>query len=462
MKWKRLIRLAAGLLLFLVRPSAVWAFHNWQRVQLPNGLTLLVVEKPGAPVVSVTLLVNQGATSDPPGKSGLAFLTAHLLAEGTRQRSGDQIVERIAALGGEFVEEVSADFTTLDWPFLKEDLTSALEVLADIVQYPVFPQAAFDQARNARLAEREAEKQETPEALVLRHFFGRGPYGLPLSGDVTSLKQIVREDVIRFYRQAYRPEETVLTAAGDVTLEEIAALVKKDFGDWSAAEKTTDASLSLSIRQEPAALVINRPLVQASVYLTFVSPPAASPDILALSLLSHLLAGSAESRLGQKLREQKGWTYGVRSEVEAWRQTGLFSLTMSVPYEVVLPALEEAVRELVRVRTILVPEEELQRAKQEFPARFYFETESVRDISHFLAVHEAFTRGQEPPDHALAALQRVTAEEVQKVARRYLDPQKAVVTVVGDRQALEKYAPYLIQGKLPQWGSTDSGKEEER
>jgi len=427
----------------------VWAFHNWQRVQLPNGLTLLVVEKPGAPVVSVTLLVNQGATSDPPGKSGRAFLTAHLLAEGTRQRSGDQIVERIAALGGEFVEEVSADFTTLDWPVLKEDLAPALEVLADIVQYPVFPQAAFDQARNAWLAEREAEKQETPEALVLRHFFGRGPYGLPLSGDVTSLKQIVREDVVRFYRQAYRPEETVLTAAGDVTLEEIAALVKKNFGDWPAAEKTAVAAPSLSINEKPAAVVINRPLVQASVYLTFVGTPAASPDTPALSLLSHLLAGSAESRLGQKLREQKEWTYGVHSGVEAWRQTGLFSLAMSVPYEVVLPALEETVREIVRVRTTPVSEEELQRAKQELPARFYFETESVRDISRFLAVHEAFTQGQEPPDHALAALQSVTAEEIQKVARRYLDPQKAVVTVVGDTRAIGQYAPALVQGKLP-------------
>lgn len=281
-------------------------------------------------------------------------------------------------------------------------------------------------------------------------------------GDATSLKQIVREDVSRFHRQAYRPEETVLAAAGNLTLEEIAALVKKDFGNWPAAEKTEEASPALSIRKKPVVLVIDRPLVQASVYLTFVGTPAASPDTPALSLLSHLLADSAESRLGQKLREQKGWTYGVRSGVKAWRQTGLFSLAMSVPYEVVLPALEETIREIVRVQTTLIPEEELERAKQEFPARFYFETENVRDISHFLAVHEAFTQRQEPPDHALAALQRVTAEEVQKVARRYLDPQKAEVTVMGDTRAISQYAPALVQGKLPQWRPTDSGKEEER
>jgi zinc protease len=453
MKWERLIRLAAGLLLFLVRPSAVWAFHNWQRVQLPSGLTLLVVQKPGVPVVSLTLLVKGGASSDPPEKRGIAALTAHLLTEDTHQHSGDEIAERIAALGGEFAKEVSVDFTTLDWAVLKEDLAPALEVLADVVQHPVFPQAAFDRARNTRIVEREAEREDTPETLVLRHFFGSGPYGLPLSGDATSLKQIVREDVVRLYRQAYRPEETVLAAAGDCTLEEIAALVKKDFGNWPAAEKTEDASPSLSIKREPAALVIDRPLVQAGVYLTFVGTPAASPDTLALSLLSHLLAGSAESRLGQKLREQKEWTYGVRSGVEVWRQTGLFSLAMSVPYEVVLPALEETVREIVRVQTTPVPEGELERAKQEFVARFYSETESVQDLSHFLAVHEAYTSGQEPPDHALAALQSVTADEVQRVARTYLDPQKAVVTVVGDGQALKQYAPTLAQGKLPQWDS---------
>ena len=328
-----------------------------------------------------------------------------------------------------------------------------------MVQHPVFPQAALDRARNARLAEREAEKRETPEALVLRHFFAPGPYGLPLSGEVASLKQIVRENVIRFHRHAYRPEETVLAAAGDLTLEEIAALVKKDFGDWPAAEKTEDAPPSLSIKREPAALVINRPLVQASVYLTFVSAPAASPDGPALLLLSNLLAGSAESRLGQTLREQKGWTYGVRSGVEAWRQTGLFSLAMSVPYEVVLPALEETVREIVRVQTTPVPEGELERAKQEFAARFYFETESVRDISHFLAMHGASTSGQEPPDHALTVLRDITTEDIQRVTRTYLDPQKAVVTIVGDPQAVGRYAPALVQGKLPQWDLAPQEKE---
>jgi len=152
MKRKWSICFAAGFLLFLMWPSAVWAFHNWQCMQLPNGLTLLVVQKSGVPVVSLTLLVKRGASNDPSEKRGLASLTAHLLTEGTRQRSGDQIAERIAALGGEFAEEVSADFTTLDWPVLKEDLAPALEMLADMVQHPLFPQAAFDRARVARVA----------------------------------------------------------------------------------------------------------------------------------------------------------------------------------------------------------------------------------------------------------------------------------------------------------------------
>ena len=460
MKQHRLVFPTAGLLFLLGWSSPVWAFHTWKRGQLPNGLTLLVVEKPGAPVVSLTLLVKRGATSDPPDKSGLATLTGHLLTEGTRQRSGEQIDQRIAALGGEFVEDVNFDYTTLDWAVLKEDLAPALEVLADVVQHPVFPPAEFERERTARIAEQQAKKEDTPEDLPVRHWFGTGPYGLPIAGEVASLERIVREDVVRFHRQAYRPETTILAAAGDLTLEDLTALARKYFGNWSVSKKAEEAVPSLSVKREPAALVVNRPLVQASVRLAFVGAPAASPDTPALMLLSQLLAGSAESRLEQKLREQKGWTYGVRSEVESFRQTGLFFIDMSVPYAVVLPALEETLREIARIQTAPMLASELERAKQELAVRFYFKTESVQDLSHFVAMQAASTQGQESPERTLAALRSVTAEEVQRVARTYLDPHGVVVTVVGDAQALEKYAPALAQGKLPQWNSQSGAREQ--
>jgi len=460
MKRHRLCFHTVGLLLLLGWASPVWAFHTWKRVQLPNGLTLVVVEKPGALVASLTLLVKRGATSDPPDKSGLAALTGHLLTEGTSQRSGDQINERITALGREFAEEASFDYTTLDWAVVKEDVAPALEVLADVVQHPVFPPAEFERERTARIAEQQAKKEDTPEDLPVRHWFGTGPYGLPIAGEVASLERIVREDVVRFHRQAYRPEATILAAAGDLTMEDLTALARKYFGNWSVSDKVEEAVPSLSVRREPAALVVNRPLVQASVRLAFVGAPAASPDTPALMLLSQLLAGSAESRLEQKLREQKGWTYGVRSEVESFRQTGLFFIDMSVPYEVVLPALEETLREIARIQTAPMLASELERAKQELAVRFYFKTESVQDLSHFVAMQAASTQGQESPERILVALRSVTAEEVQRVARTYLDPHGVVVTVVGDAQALEKYAPTLAQGKLPQWNSQSGAREQ--
>lgn len=250
---------------------------------------------------------------------------------------------------------------------------------------------------------------------------------------------------------AYRPEETILAAAGDVTLEEITTLAKKYFGHRPAGAKTQDSLPALSVKKESAVLVSNRPLVQAKVRLAFVGAPAASPDAPALSTLSYLLAGSAESRLSQKLREQKAWVYNVWSDAESFRQTGLFLLGMSVPYEVLLPALQETVRGITRLQTEPVPAAELAQAKQELATRFYFGTENVRDIARFLAEHEAYSQGQEPPDHVVESLRQVTAEDIQRVARTYLDPQSAVVTVEGDDQALKKYAPTLAQGELPQW-----------
>src|SRR5581483_5971540 len=280
-------------------------FHTWKRAQLPNGLTLLVVEKPGTQVVSVTLLVKHGATSDPPDKSGLATLTGRLLIEGTRRWSSEQIDQRIAALGGEFVEEVNFDYTTADWAVLKEDLASALGLLADIVRHPVFPPAAVERARTTAIATRQTKTDDTPEALLMRHFFAPGPYGRSPAGEGASLQRMTREDVVRFHQQMYRPEETILAVVGDVTLEELQALAQRYFADWAAPEKPEDTLPIVSVRKEPAALVINRPLVQASVRLVFVGAPATSRDTPVLMLLSQLLAGSAASRLGQNLREQK-------------------------------------------------------------------------------------------------------------------------------------------------------------
>lgn len=463
MKQSRLFFLTVGFLMLLAWPSAGWTFHTWKKERLPNGLTMLVVEKPGAPVVSVTLLVKRGATSDSPDKSGLATLTGHLLTEGTRQRSGEQIDQRVAALGGEFVEDVNFDYVTFDWAVLKEDLAAALELLADVVRNPIFPSAEVERERTAAIAKHQAKTEETPEALLMRHFFAPGPYGRSLSGETAALQQMTREDVVRFHQQTYRPEETVLAAAGDLTLEELEALATKYFADWSAPEKTEVSALpAVSARKEPATLVINRPLVQASVRLVFVGAPAASPDTPALALLSQLLAGSAESRLGQNLREQKRWVYSARSADEPFWQTGLFSIDLSVPYEVILPALQETVREITRLQTEPVSAAELARAKQEFTTRFAFATENVRDISRFVAEREAYTHGQERPDHVVDALRSVTADEVQRVARTYLDPQGAVAVVEGDAQALGKYAPILVRGKLPRWDPARSGKEEER
>jgi len=460
MKQSRLSFLIVGFLVLLAWPSAGRAFHTWKKERLANGLTVLVVEKPGAPVVSVTLLVTHGATNDPPEKRGLASLTGRLLTAGASQRSGEQMTERIAALGGEFVADVSFDSTTLDWTVLKEDLTPALALLADVVQHPVFPPAEVERERKAMMAEHPAKAEEAPTAFLLRHFFGAGSYGVPVSGEAASLTRIKRQDVVQFHRRTYRPEETILATAGAVTLEEVMTLAKKYFGDWSASEKTTESLPTLSVKKEPAVLVANRPLAQATVRLAFVGAPEASPDTPALVLLSYVLAGSAESRLEQKLREQKAWVYDVWSDAESFRQTALFSIGMSVPYEVLLPALEETIRELTRLQAEPVSAAELARAKQELATRFYFETEQVRDISRFAAKHEASTHGREPPDHALDALRSVTADAVQRVARIYLGPRQVVVTVLGDSQAVGKYAPSLAQGKLPSWPLQSEANEQ--
>jgi zinc protease len=419
-------------------------------------MTLLVVEKTDVPAVSLTLLMKHGTTSEPADKNGVATLTARLLKEGTRRWSSEQIAERIATVGGEFVEDINFDYTTFDWAVLKENLAPALELLADVVQHPLFPPGVVERARTASIATRRAETADTPEALLLRYLFAAGPYGRPPLGEVASLKRITRADVVRFHRRMYHPGEIILAAAGDVSLEELKALATQYFADWSPAQKTGTPLSAVSARKETAVLILDRPLVQSGVRLVFVGAPAASPDAPALLLLSYLLGGSADSRLGQNLRERKRWVYSAQCVAEPFWRTGLFYIDLSVPYEVIVPALQEAVHEIVRLRTEPIAVAELARAKQGLTARLAFEVEQVRDITRLVAEHEAYTHGQGRPD-PVQALGRVSADDIQRVARQYLDPRQVVVSVVGDRQAIEKFAPALAAGKLPQWSLPGDG-----
>jgi zinc protease len=438
----------------------VHAFHTWKKELLPNGMTLVVVEKADVPAVSLTLLVRHGATSEPADKKGVAALTAQLLMEGTRQRSGDQIAERIAALGGQFAADTGFDDTTIDWTVLKPDLAQALEILADVVQRPVFPPEAVERKRTATLAEHRGKAGAVLHTVLLQSLLRDSAYGIPTWGETSMLARVAREDIVQFYRHAYRPEDTILAAAGNVTFEEFVATAKKYLGGWPGVQTVERVSSILSVKPAPGAVVVDRPLAQATLYLAFVGASTVDPDTPALDLLTHLLADGPESRLGRLLREQHGWTYTVRSDLASFRQTGVFFIDMSVPYEAVIPALEQTVRELVCLQSTGPSAAELARVKQQAAVQFYFTTEDLPDLSRFIAKHAAFNPEHEPPERLLAALDRVTRDEVQAVARRYLNPQKAVVGIEGDRAALQKVAPNVVAGSAPQWPAQCEGQGE--
>ena len=450
-----LLLFVGGLLCFLLESNSVWAFHSWQRVQLSNGLTLLIVEKPHTPVVSMTLLVKGGTSTELPSQKGVSSLTVQALTQGTRQRSGDQIAESIADLGGAFGAEAHFDFTTLDWVVLKEDLVSTLEVLADVVRQPVFPQKEGERKWQAKAS-------ITPDMVLQHYFFNSAPYRLPAPGEAVDSRPVERHDVVQFHQQVYRPQNIILAAVGAITLQEVQPLVEKYFGDWTASAKAEQSPPVLSMNKKPGVLIIDRSLTQARVRLAFVGAPATSPDTPALLLLSHLLTNSPKGELQQNLREEKQWTYHVWSEVEAFQQAGLFVIGMSVPYEMILPALEETGRELVRIQTEPVSEALLKRIKQQLTSRFYFETEDIRDISRFAVKHEAYTQGQASPAAVLKALRQVTVNDIKRAARTYLDHHGAVVAIEGDATMLWQHAPTLSQRQLPRWSSPPGVKVQPR
>lgn len=416
-------------------------FHNWERAELPNGVAVSVVERSDTPTVALTLLVRAGATADPPGKRGLAWMTGELLRDGTATRNSREISERILELGGRFEEHVGFDDTILRMAVLKEDLEPAMEFLSDLVRRPSFPERRFAEAR--RQIEATARQHSlTREELVLQQLFADTKYGALVSPARDSIDKIVLQDLRRFHRAFYRPAHTVLTAAGDVRLETLRPLALRYLGDWSSESVEGDAvpesanSMSRPSAPRDQPLVIDHPSAQATVVLAFVSPSIGTHDGTAARVLVQALAGGEESRVGLNLRKKRAWVYSVSGWTEEYLGTGILWIQMSVPNDQAMSALEETWHEIDAVMKRSLSDAELERAKERARFNFYTTTDTLDGISRALGENELRTRGTKRPDQIVDEIDAVGPSDVLRAASLYLSRDRSAVVVEGDARAI--------------------------
>jgi zinc protease len=410
-----------------------------ERFSLSNGLSVLAVSQPGLPQIFARIVVPAGSASDPVDAPGAAHLVGALLTEGTDELSPVELNERIDALGAALHTRVGHDFAEVDLGLLAETLDEGLTLLADVVARAAFPPREVERLRAESLDALEARLDE-PANVADDHaseaVFGTvHPYGRLPIGTVESVQRIQRQALIDFHRARYRPHGSVLLIAGDLG-GELRGRLENAFADWEGAVDRieypdlppgpgSDRPL-LSIEWEDSA--------QGEIRVAGLGIPRNSPDWIPAAVANYILGGSTiTGRLGANLREDKGWTYGVRSGFAAGVHPGGWAVETAVGAEVTADALGEIEAELRRMVDHLVSEEELARASEALILSLPRAFETPGRIVSRLATVEAFGLERDYWRRFPERVQRVTREDIQRIASTCFAPDRLARVTVGPK-----------------------------
>lgn len=402
---------------------------------MPNGLRVVVVSQDEQPAVSLRLLVRAGSAQDPTTKAGVAAMVGALLDQGTATRSSEQIADTIDYVGGALGAGAATDLSYVNVLVLKDSFDLALDLAAEIVQTPSFPQGELDRVREQALSSMSVNMQDpgyVANAAIERLVYGFHPYGLPGNGTPDSLAAIAREDLVAFHRTWFAPANAIMAVVGDVTPEEAFAGVTRAFGSWAPRETPP---LETSAIPEPTRriVLIDRPnAVQTEIRAGHIAIPRRHPDYMPLNLATKILGGEGANRLQNVLRSERGLTYGASADMDAFKQAGAIMAETNTQTSTTGEALRLTVDEFSRLVREPVGERELAGAQAYLAGSFPLSLETADDIAlqvlnllfFDLDVKELATY----PDRVNA----VTGDDIQRVARAFVKPARLSIVLVGD------------------------------
>jgi zinc protease len=412
------------------RPAAIA-----HREVLPNGIVLLVAERPAIPIVSVRVFTRAGAVFDPPDRAGLANLTGALLTRGTAKHTGQQIDSAIEFVGGRLEAGAGRDGLTTSLAVLTRDLGLGLDLMREVVLSPTFPEAELKR-KAAQIQAAIQRAEEDPGTLASRALaklvFAGHPYAIPVEGTRESVGRLTRDDVVRFYGERVRPDTTIIAVVGAVTVEQARREITARFGGWARpATAAPTVPVAGGASAAPRAETIPRDLTQSTLLFGRQAVNQADPDYYPLAVASYILGGGSASRLYARVREEGGLAYAVYSYASPGKYGALFAVsaqtrTAEVPK---VTALIEA--ELTRMQRDAVSERELGLAKDYLIGSFPLRLDTSAKVADFLVGVEEMNLGLDYADRYRTLVGRVTAADVQRVAGKFFGPSTFDRVVVG-------------------------------
>jgi zinc protease len=435
---------------------------KYTREVLPNGAVLYLMPKPGVPLVNFRVVVKGGIESEPVGLAGLSPIAAQLLRRGTTRRTADQFSGELDGLGGQFMASSNEQSTVIASEFLKKDFAAGLDLTADAILHPSFPDEEVKKTL-ARSVDSVRATKDNPQMAIAQYFraFFYGPahpYGHP--ADEASYARITRETISAYTRRMYVGKNLIVIAGGDFDPAVAAPALKKAFGEVPSGTEYTWA------RDVPPAagarlLLIDKPDA-TQTYFRIAQPGITRTDYdrTTLHLLNTLFGGRFDSMLNDALRVNSGLTYGANSVLDLYREPGAITISTYTRTETTEQAMDLALTILKGMNEKGITAEQLSSVKAYVKGTYPTQTLETSDqLAGVLSDIELFGLNRGEVDDMFSRIDAVTVERANAVAKKWYRPENLTFVVLGNaskiREAVKKYAPTMkeVSVKDPGFGN---------
>ncbi|MCJ7526172.1 MAG: insulinase family protein [Candidatus Aminicenantes bacterium] len=426
-------------------PAPEVLFPDFQRFTLENGMKVILAERHSVPLVRMNLILDAGFATDQAGIAGTAKLAMDMLDEGTARRTALQISEELAMLGANLVSGSDLDSSYVILTTLKEKLDAALDIYADIILNPGFPEADFMRLQKLQIAQIQQEKN-SPFYMALRVcpklIFGEGhAYSNPLTGSgfENSVPKLTRQHLVAFHRTWFKSDNATLVVVGDTTMAEMKPKLEKLFKNWLPGPIPAKNITAVPLKTRPAVYIIDKPASPQSVVIAGqLAPSSADPERIALETVNFILGGSFVSRLNMNIREEKHWSYGAGSFLVGARGQQPFIAFAPVQADKTKETIEEIRKELEGILgKIPITAEEFGNAKKTQTLKLPGFWETMAAVQRSLTEMVRFGLSDDYYKQYPQRVRQLEIEDLNRAARSAIHPESIQWIVVGDRTAIE-------------------------
>jgi len=431
-----------------------------EKITLKNGMTVLLMEKRGVPMVSFAGIIKAGSTVDPVDQEGLASVTAGLLRKGTTKRSAQKFAEDLDFIGASFGADASIDFSSISAECLTKDLDKGLDLLSDAMLHPAFPQVEVDKLLSQSVDEIKAAKDDA-QSVVLSYYygylFGKHPYARSEGGDEASLARIKRAAIAKFYETNYTPGNTILAVAGEFNPSQMKAKLEEVFGGWMTRGAAPPALSAPQQVKGKRLLLIDKPdSTQTYFAIGNVGTSVTDPDRVLVRVVNTIFGGRFTSQLNEALRVESGLTYGAQSFFDAKQQPGAFAIFSYTKNDSTVQAIDLALQVLEKLHKDGVTADELASAKAYIKGQFPPSIETSGQLAQRIASNEFYGLTDDEINQLEARIDAVTLPATKQVIEKHFPAADLVFLLIGKaseiRPAVGKYATQQDTRKISEPG----------